>query len=576
MTRSGILFFCFMALAVGCRNATLEESLREDTLLDQLANEYFSERVQFYPVEASLSGYHEYDGELGDFTREAIRDRLAWIQDFRQRLLGVDVTRVSRSGYIDLLLLTRGVKAEAHTLGSLEQWRRSPLFYSKWIHSGLRSLLRSESPSDTELQSVLSRLEQIPSLIEAARENIERPPRLIVEDAISELRLSSIHIADFAVTLGKSSSPRKVTELGRVSRDSARALDQFITYLESGVLPKASPSFAIGSDELSRALLYQEMEDAPLDTIRGIAEREIRDTRAKMEEIVARLGVSGDSGKILTDLAREHPSSTDLVSTTENVLREIGQFTRERNLFEANPEGRLQIVATPPFIRDLRWAFLNTPGSLDQSDEPSYFMLTLPRDDELPQRVEAHLRNFNTRALRLAVIREIHPGRFLNYSHQRNSKSRVRQLLVSKVSIDGWGHYVEQMLLDEGYKWDDPSLRLVQLHTALIEQCRLATAIGLHSGQMSMTRAAQVFREDALLDAERAMREARRVARDWTGASAALGKLQILKLRGDYIQDEPSRALRSFHEGLLGGAGLPLKLVRLLMIPEDQRPTLEY
>lgn len=576
MTRLGILIFCFMTLVVACRNPALEESLREDNLLNQLANEYFSEWVRFYPVEATLSGHHDYDGELGDLTRGAIQDRLAWSQDFRQRLLGVDVTRVSRSGYVDLLLLTRAVKAEVHTLGSLEQWRRSPLFYSERIHNGFLSLLRSESPSDTELQSLLSRLEQVPSLIEAARENIEKPPRLLVEDAIFELRLSSAQIAHFPVTLGKSSSPRKVTELGRISRDSAQALERFVAYLESEVLPRASPSFALGLGELSREVLYEEMEDAPLDTIRGIAEREIRDIRAEIEEIVARLGTSGDTGRTLADLASEHPASTELVHTTENILRETRQFTHERNLFEGNPGGRLQIVATPQILRDHRWMFLNTPGSLEQSDEPSYFMLTLPRDDEPPQRVEAGVWTFNTRALRLAVIREIHPGRFMNYSYHKNSKSRVRQLLVSKASIDGWSHYVEQVLLDEGYKWDDPGLRLMQLHSALVEQCRLATAIGMHSGQMSIARAAQIFRESAFLDSEQAMREARWVARDWTRASAALGKLQILKLRGDYIGDEPSRTLHSFHEEFLSGAGLPLKLVRLLILPEDQRPTLEY
>jgi uncharacterized protein (DUF885 family) len=132
------------------------------------------------------------------------------------------------------------------------------------------------------------------------------------------------------------------------------------------------------------------------------------------------------------------------------------------------------------------------------------------------------------------------------------------------------------MILDEGFKWDDPLLRLAQLRGALIEQCRLTTAIGLHSGQMSIEQAAQIFRDQALLDPEVAMREAVLVARDWTRASAALGKLQILKLREDYLGDEPSRTFRSFHEELLSGAGLPLKLVRLMMIPEDQRPTLEH
>jgi uncharacterized protein (DUF885 family) len=576
MTRSGILIFCSLTLVVGCRDATLEERLREDNLLNQLANEYFSERVRFYPVEATLNGYHEYDGELGDFRQGSIHDHLAWIRDFRQRLLGVDVTRVSPSSYIDLLLLTRAVKAELHTLGTLEEWRRSPLFYTERIRNGLWFLLRSESPSDIELHSLLSRLEQVPSVVDAARENIENPPRLLVEDAISELRSDSARIKNLSFNLGKSSSPRKLAELGRTSGDAARALDQFIVYLESDVLPRASSSFAIGSDELSSELLYEEMEDTPLETISEIAEHEIVDIDARMEEVVARLGDSREPGAILIDLASEHLAPTDLIQTTENILREIRRFTQERNLFESNPETQLRIVATPPVLRDDRKWFLSTPGCLEQGDGLSYFMLTLPWDGGLPQAVKPGVGNIDGRTLRLAVIREIHPGRFVSVSHQRNAASRTRQLLTSNASVDGWSHYVEQMLLDEGYKWDDPALRLVQLQNELIEECRLLTAIGLHAGQMSIAQATRIFQQDAFLDSERAAREARLVASDWRRANAALGKHQILKLREDYIGDEPSRTLYTFHRGLLGGAGLPLKLVRLLMIPQDQRPTLDY
>jgi uncharacterized protein (DUF885 family) len=164
----------------------------------------------------------------------------------------------------------------------------------------------------------------------------------------------------------------------------------------------------------------------------------------------------------------------------------------------------------------------------------------------------------------------------MGYTYQKNSMNQIRQVLISKATIEGWCHYVEQLLLDEGYEWDDPALRLMQLHNALVELSRLAVAIGLHTGQMSIVRATEIFRTEAFLDSAEAMREVRRVASDWRCASAALGKLQILKLRADYLGDEPSRALRSFHEELLRGGGLPVKLVRLLMMPEDQRPTLDY
>ena len=136
MKHTEIVILCLLALATGCRNRAQEEAFREDNLFNRLANEYFSERARFYPVEATLKGYHEYDGELGNFTQVAIEDRLAWVRDFRQRLLGVDITRISRAAYLDLLLLTNAVKAEIHALGVRREWKLSPLYYTDKIHNG--------------------------------------------------------------------------------------------------------------------------------------------------------------------------------------------------------------------------------------------------------------------------------------------------------------------------------------------------------------------------------------------------------------------------------------------------------
>jgi uncharacterized protein (DUF885 family) len=364
--------------------------------------------------------------------------------------------------------------------------------------------------------------------------------------------------------------------LDQVSQKSIRALRGYIAYLESVVLPEASATFAIGADGLARELLYEEMEDVELETLQGISSREMRKLRAEMDEIVTRLGTTDNLHSVLHGLRSEHPASTELVRTTEEYIRDIRHFTRERLLFESTLQESISVVEAPTFLRGQKAFSLNPAGCLELGDEPSYFMLNPPLPDWTPLQVENHLEHFNSRALRLAVIREIHPGRFFSHSHQKASTSRIRKLLVSPASENGWSHYVEQMILDVGFRWDDPLLRLVQLNAALREQCRLTAAIGLHSGKMSIEQAAQLFRGQALLDPEEAMREAKWVARDWTRASAALGKLQIIKLQEDYLRDEPSRTLRSFHEEFLSGAGLPLKLVRLMMIPEDQRPTLEY
>jgi uncharacterized protein (DUF885 family) len=323
-------------------------------------------------------------------------------------------------------------------------------------------------------------------------------------------------------------------------------------------------------------MLYREMEDTSLDQIYGISEREVRETRARMEDIAARLEPARSTISLLKDLAREHPAPSELIPTVKAILENVIEFVASRELLSSAPNAQLEIVETPFLLRVLGPMVLVTPGALDMYSSPSYLMLTMPRVDWSLQRAEAHLTNFNARALQLGVIREAYPGYYLHYSFQKSSSSRIRRLLTSRASRDGWGAYAEQMLLDEGFEWDDPVLRLRQLHQALIMQCGLLAAVGLHSEKLSLSQVVQLFIEQAYLDPEQAAREARSVAIDWTHASAALGKLQILKLRRDFVVDgDLSRTLRAFHDGVLTAAGLPHKLVRLRLLPEDRRPTLE-
>ena len=141
-------------LAATCQDRSREDWRREDGMLSRLAEDYYAARVRFYPVEATKKGHHEFDSELGSYSREDFERRLAWLHNFRQRLLGVDATNVSPSAYVDWLLLTSAVKGEIYDLAEVRSWKRSPLFYSGAIRDGLLSLLSSESLSSTETRAL--------------------------------------------------------------------------------------------------------------------------------------------------------------------------------------------------------------------------------------------------------------------------------------------------------------------------------------------------------------------------------------------------------------------------------------
>ena len=546
-------------LGPGCGYGPQEDDRWEGHLLAGLASEYLSERLAFYPVEATIAGHHRNDGSLGDFTGEEMQTRLVRLRDLRQRILGLDLTKLSRSEYIDALLLTNAVKAEIHELDEVASWKRSPLFYSEIIRSGISSLLNRQVLSEPQIESLLSRLDQIPLLLEAGRSNLDGPPRLWVEEGIADLRRCRGLIQDLPTALGKDFSPRKLAQLGERSRQATRSVREFILYLEEEVLPQAPPSFALGAESLSRLLLYHEMVDTPLDSLRRKGEESILEIQAQWAETAARLETSSPSGLLPDALTRDRPAASELVPFAEEVIEGVRGFTVERELVGAVPETLLQAVEMPYVSEVLAF---QTPGPGEDEKVGSVLMLA-PPPDWSPGRTNEHLRLLNTRSLRLSIIRAL--GSHLLSLNTRGSE--IRKMLVSRAHRDGWEIYFQRMFLEEGYQRDDPLLRLMLLRQVLLEQCRLLAAIGLHSAEMSLSDAARLFRDEAYLEPSQAQREARAVAVAPALMSAALGSRLISELREDYFNTGgPELKLRDFHDGFLATGALPMRLARRALL----------
>jgi uncharacterized protein (DUF885 family) len=565
MSRGKLWILLAFILVAGCRNEGREENRLEDDLFNRLAGEHFLAWTRFYPVEATSKGHHDHDGELGDYTPVSIRERLSWLQNFRQRLLGVDATTVSRPVFVDLLVLTNAVKAEIEELGGIEAWKHSPLFYSGIIHSGILCLWQSEIPSETELQSLVSRIAKIPAVLEAARSNIDEPPRLHVEEAVSELTRSRVLIESLLASLGNGPHRRNLAELGARSRDAIRSLASFTSYLQSRALPKATSEFALGEEKLGRILRYQELVDQPFESLQENLRLDISATEGQILELVSRLEGSPSPEVAFARVASEYPETSEVLPFVERIAEEIQSFAVERRLLTPLMDEPVQLLDMPVHLRTAGQMSLVAPGPLEPRTVPSIFFLSLPGTDWSRAQTEARLRLLNHRTLRLAVIREIYPGKSLLDSIRSSELSRIRKLHTSRAHRDGWGLYVEQMLLESGYEWDDPYLRLAHLQNSLLELSRAAAAIELHTGVMTLSEAVQLFRR-AHLDPARARREARAVAVDPTRWSAALGRLFIMELRNRYLEEDPNRTLQMFHDGLLATYGLPLPLVERLFL----------
>jgi hypothetical protein len=577
-----IVFAASVFFSAACFAPTEHNVSAEDRILEERARDYFDERFRFYPVEATGAGVHAYDGELGRFGASQIAARVAQLRDLRQRLLGIDLSSLSWDGFIDALWLTSTVKAELFELEQIEPWRKSPSFYSDILCRGVSSLLE---PWDTpRVDALLARLEQVPMLLQAAIENIESPSPIALEEGLADLRACQETIAELPVVLEGFLNDAGREEIERAAREAGEHIQGFISHLENDVTPAGPDSFRWGEEKLRLQLLYREMEETPLQTIRLIAERQLSDTKDRVKKLALTLddasptaepsATSSQPQDPLGPLGGEVMEPTeDLVPAAAKILETLRQVVSEHEKVESVLEAPIPAVKLSRFVPPHVLARLEAPGPLDPSGEAVF--LLAPREASTTARPAGPAVPYE---LQTIAMREVYPGKYFRLVTGRGQTGRsdLRRLLISRANREGWAHYAETTLLDEGYAGADSRLKMVSLQHLALEQTRLITAIFLHAGDLSLSTATSMFMNEADLDPLTAEREARRVALDPSVMSAGLGRLQIMKLRRDFLEarGDPT-ASRAFHQVFLACGELPLRLVRLLLLSGAEDRTLD-
>ena len=207
----------------------------------------------------------------------------------------------------------------------------------------------------------------------------------------------------------------------------------------------------------------------------------------------------------------------------------------------------------------------------------AYYYITDADPSWPAERQEEHLRDFNFGALWAISIHEVFPGHFLHYQHLRQVPATLRKsiLFSSTAMVEGWAHYAEQMMVEAGFRKQDPPVPLGQLAEALIRLCRLIVGIRLHCEDLSVEQGVRFFRDEAYLEEASARREAERGTFDPGYVLYSLGKLMVLKLREDYKASRGTSFVRAFHDTLLGNGTVPLWLHRNLMLGENNGSLLE-
>jgi uncharacterized protein (DUF885 family) len=545
--------------------ATLQLTANATPAFEKLVDEYFTASFAADPNSATEAGFHDYDGKLNTRSKEAITARVAELKGLKAKLENVDVSKLDKTELVDRLMLIANANAQLLELESIQNWRRNPDSYSSDASSEIFSLIkRNFAPAEDRLRNVISREKQIPVLLKNARENLSGTPKIYTQVALEQLP-GTIGFFENAVPDAFVGVTNKelTEEFSKSNHAVIAALKDYEQYLKSDVLPKSVDNFAIGKTNYQNKLLFEEMVDEPTEKLLTNGYAELKRLQNAFVDTGKKIDPSKDPRTVFESISSEHPKPDHLLVSVSDVLNSLRD--RSKAVVTIPGEADLKVQETPPFLRALTFASMDAPGPYEMKAKEAYYQVTLPEKDWSSTKVEEHMRSFCDKDLINTSVHEAYPGHYVQGLWMRNAPSKTRKLLYCGTNSEGWAHYCEEMMTDEGQ--DDPKLRMVQLHDALLRACRYIVGIRMHTDGMTMDQARQFFIKEGYMEAANADRETKRGTMDPTYLVYTLGKLQILSLRDEYKKAMGDKyTLKDFHDSFLAQGCPPVKIVRQALL----------
>jgi uncharacterized protein (DUF885 family) len=540
--------------------------------LPHFVDEYLSYLYEVHPTSATFDGVHLHDDLLEDWSRQAIDGQIRDLGGFARRLAAIDPTRLTDVERLERPALDASIRARLFDLEEVRPWERSLQHYADILATSLAGQsLFDYAPLAERARRVLSKLRQVPRLIQAARDNIKDPPGIYAKVGLESMRGTLRFIADdLPRAFGDLNDLHLLGDLADASTEAATAIGGYIEYVERELAPRSKASFRLGRERFEQKFRLDEGLTLGADRLLAIATRELQAMQEEFRRVASRVN-GGDPVAVWAKAKQDHPPPGQLVPVAQQQLKDLVDFITRQRIVTIPPGAPVQVAPTPTFYR---WTFASmwAPGPFEARPLRAFYYITDVEPSWPDERKDEHLRDFNYGALWSISIHEVFPGHFLHYQHLRqvNSKLRKSILFSSTAIVEGWAHYCEQMMIDEGFRKNDPSVRLGQLAEALVRLCRFIVGIRLHCEDMSVEQGVRFFRDEAFLEESSARREAERGTFDPSYILYTAGKLMILKLREDYkAKAGATYSLRQFHDALLANGTVPLWLHRALMLGEQ-------
>jgi uncharacterized protein (DUF885 family) len=528
-------------------NATAVDDFH--TLRDRLVKEWLQDQPQW----GRQVGMHDYDGQIMKTAELAIREREARLQKEQAQLAAIDDKNFNADDKLDLGLLRYQVANDLFTLVSIDAPHKRPSFYE--------SLFAVDSYINLDYAPLAERARRLVAHEEAAlaeapnvTKNLTLPlPKPIAETAVKIYAGYASYLrGDVAKLIGGAGDAALQKRFAAANEKLAAEAQRISDWLAQKAVPTGDASYVLGAKRYLALIEAQEGLKTTLPAFKKMAEDNLLQNRLAFE-------------KLQPQVTWTRPTAQTLLPAARKLVAESRQFIIDKKIVTLATPDTAEVAESPPYMR---WnsAFLNPSGPFDTVRRAFYY-ITLPDPSWSKKEQEEYIPANGV--LLSTTIHEVYPGHFVQGRWVERAPTQVQKLVGSYSYIEGWAHYIEQMMIEEGYHANDKEGQLGQLSDALLRNCRFVVSIGVHTEGLSLSDAEKRFRDECHQDAATAREQAVRATFDPGYFAYTVGKLEILALRAEAKKRLGARfSLQRFHDALLSHGAAPVPLLRERVLSE--------
>jgi uncharacterized protein (DUF885 family) len=573
--------FVFAVGLVGLLQSSLaicQSNTVADQQLDRFYRDHLEQTFLLRPLDATFLGDHRYDHLLDDISKEA---RARWLKFSKDQLIKlqseIKLDSLSADGQIDYQILRdellRSIWLAEHT----KPFEEDPRTYGSYINDSIYSLLtQSTLPRETNIANAISRMKEIPRIVDVAKATIHNPPRSILETAVGQNK-GAIGFFDGGLDALIGDSPQK-EQVKAAAKDVVTKLKEYQVFLEETVLPHANGQWRLGKALFSKKLEMTLDVGRTADEVLLDAQTEFERVQRELyfvskqlwhryfpksvlppDDVVGRREVIAS---IVQAVSQEHGEPSALIVDARKSVEGIKKFISENGILKLPATDRCQIIEMPEFRRGNSLAYLDSALPLDPNGS-SFYAVSPPPSIWDSKRVKSFLEEYNRHMLQILTIHEAYPGHYVQLEYSNRCPSLIRRILQSGVFIEGWAVYTEQMMLDQGYGQGDLALRLNQLKFYLRAVANAILDHKMHCTEMTDQEALGFLTQEAYQsDGEARLKIVRAKQSSVQLSTYFVGRMAHYRLRQS-IQRELGHnfKLDQYHEAVLGHGSVPVRFL---------------